>query len=52
MTDNNEKLQNIPVSIRTANMKEIFGIDVDCYILDESTGWLRVIGQRGMTKNE
>ncbi len=48
--EQNRELQNIPKATHTANMKEVFGVDVDCYVLlDESEGRMRVIGQRGMT---
>jgi hypothetical protein len=48
--EQNTKLSSaMPNYTHTANMKEIFGVDVDCYILDDSAGRIRVIGQRGMT---
>lgn len=47
--EQNKELQNIPKATHSSNMKEIFGVDVDCYVLDESVGRMRVIGQRGMT---
>lgn len=39
----------MPNYTHTANMKKAFGVDVDCYVLDDSAGRMRVIGQRGMT---
>jgi len=47
--EQNKDLSNLPKATHTANMMEIFGVDVDCYVLDESAGRIRVIGQRGMT---
>ena len=47
--EQNNKLLNIPKFTHTANMKEIFGVDIDCYVLDDSAKRMRVIGQRGMT---
>lgn len=41
--------KDYPKFTHTANMQEVLGIDVDCYVLDESAHRMRVIGQRGMT---
>ena len=38
---------NLPKAIRTGNFQEEFGIDVDCYVLDDAAK-TAVISQRGM----
>lgn len=38
----------LPIAIRRGNFKENFGLDVDCYVLDDETK-TAVISQRGMS---